>query len=405
MMHNTPFDRSNSASSAKSDSTTHKAIEARSGTNILAEGLSPEQTTQLLNALIMRGKINAIGTPSREEMITPNKMQRDGLQALGGLLQGGEADRMMIELSIALVTSSDTSNGRCDVALTRMPMETNPLGLGEICVAQVYGASLAGQPMGEEVFESILCEVNAVEPVAEAPQTRLQRAVQASPSRTLEFAQDLSVEELSIRLSSLVRNNRVNAIISPNVGDSGMAAALNDTTLSEESVKAHVKRVELSVSSSKAGRFKITIVEYDEVPGLTGKLVAANLTADIDNSLTGVERLLPEQTEIVAERLSPSEAADALKVLWDDKKFDLLMMGSTSSGPGTKAMYPVGFKDESGRAMSAHEVLASCTSRLSKEHGNASLDVYLGKQQHARRNEQDSLVEGEGFLVILLAND
>jgi hypothetical protein len=396
-MINSPSNQPDSSSSARQE-----AIRARSGTHILAEGMSREQTSQLLAALIHAGKINGIGTPSRDEIINPKETGNGGLSALGGLLQGGDFDQMMIEMSIALVTSRGSGNsGRCDIALTRMPMAGNSLGVNEICVAQVYEASEAGQPMVEDVFQAVLSQVAGVPAVDEAPQTKLHRALQATPTRTTVFASDLSAEELSIRLSSLVRNNRVNSIVSPNGNIPDRGDVDTELTLSEESVRAHVKRVCQSASGAQPARYRITLAEYDVVPGIEGRLVAASLSVDTEYP----QRSLPVQPQIVAENLSPKEAADALAVLWEDRKLDLLMVGSASAGPGDKAMYPVGFKDESGQVMTAHQVLASMASRLSRDYGNVSLDIYISKQDHGRRSESGSLVEGEGFLVILLAND
>ncbi len=77
-------------------------------------------------------------------------------------------------------------------------------------------------------------------------------------------------------------------------------------------------------------------------------------------------------------------------MLWDNRKLDLLMIGSVSSGPGHTVMFPVGFKDEFGQEMTVRQVLAAFASRPAKEHGDVSLDIFLSKQEHARRNELDS---------------
>ena len=103
---------------------------------VIAEGLDAAQCRLLLASLVQERFINCIGTPSREEVVNPKPAQSGVLQALGGFLQGGLMDNMMIELTTDIVAMRDNTT-RFDVSILTVPVEGFP-GISEAVVAQVY---------------------------------------------------------------------------------------------------------------------------------------------------------------------------------------------------------------------------------------------------------------------------
>ena len=373
-------------------------------TELVAEGLDASQIKQLLTQLKSTGKINGIGTPSREEMVNPQSVGA-GARALGGFFQGGPMDSIMVDMTTQLISERDNTD-RFDISITRMPMGENSMGIQEAAIAQVYPSDAKTEAISHRDFGSLMVRVDYFDAPRQTAARLLNLAVNETPTRVVELGKDLSFGELAIRLKSLVNNNRVNVILSPATHGSDDQA--KTTTRLEDEVESHLKRVKAAANGDASARYSIAQRNYSP-KGLGGELVAAFIDVERKSTPTNhspsIDNLTSSQGELVAEGLDAKGASDVLKVLWNDRKLDTLGIGSYKLPPNSVIFPSAGFKDDSGSEMSVDELFEQLMSRHSNDFPGKKLDVILSGNSPCKRDENDRPVQGEGFLARVYADD
>jgi len=373
---------------------------------LIAEGLNAEQVKQVLNRLKASGKINGIGTPSRDEIISPESTVGGALTALGALFQGGPMDQMFVDMTTEILQSRDGNDGKFDISITRIPLGGSPMGISEAAIAQVYPSDSKTQPITPREFGELMAKTDSFAAPEETLARRFDLAIKEQPDSIDKLGKDLSYDELAIRLRSLVNNKRVNVIISD--GDEQTKEQARTTTNLADDIARHLEKVKQAAGNNNTARYSLSVRNYNNSKGLQRSIVAAHLQVDKISTPQGytpkVENLTAKK-ELIAEGLEAEEAANALKTLWQDRRMDTLSLGSYKL-PSSYALFPsAGFKGEDGKPLSLNQLFEALTKKHSKSFPGKKLDLILTDESPTKRSSDDKPLEGKGFHVRVLADD
>jgi hypothetical protein len=376
------------------------------GRELIAEGLNAEQVKQVLNLLKASGKINGIGTPSRDEIISPKSSVGGALTALGGLFQGGPMDRMLVDMTTEILQRRDDNNGKFDISITRIPLAGSPMGISEAAIAQVYPSDSKTQPVTPREFGELMAKTDSFAAPKETAARKLDLALREQPDSIDKLGKDLSYDELAIRLKSLVNNNRVNVIMSD--GDEQTNEQAKTTTKLADDIERHLAKVKQAATNNDTARYSLSVRNYNNPKGLQGSIVAAHLQVDKISTPKGytpkVENLTAK-SELIAEGLEATEAANALKTLWRDRRMDTLSLGSYNY-PSRTALFPsADFKGEDGKPLSLNQLFEALTKKHIQSFPGKKLDLILRGDSTLKRNLHDKSSDGQGFHVRVLADD